>query len=189
MAALVVCSLIGLVSVVLTGSGTYFILLGGAAYAWLTGFAGVTGVILAWLGMLVGLGELLEYLVTMATVKRMGASKQAAIGAAIGSFAGAVLGLGVLGVGLLPGTLLGLFAGGFGGEWLATKDVRGSIRAGVAGLASRIAVILMKLAVALAMLIILGMSIARQGPDAPLPAGPGLRGTEDAEYAPGAGGV
>jgi uncharacterized protein YqgC (DUF456 family) len=175
LAILVICSLVAIISVVLTGSGTYFILIGAAVHAWLTGFAEISAGTLMWLAGLFVLGEVLEYLVTMAVVKRFGGSKQAALGAAIGGFAGAVLGIGLLGVGMLPGTLLGLFAGGFAGEWVATKDRRRSTRAGVAGLASRIAVILMKLAIAATMLVVTAVSIAaNDAPPAsiPDPAGP-----------------
>jgi uncharacterized protein YqgC (DUF456 family) len=160
--ALACCSLMGVVSILLTGGGTYFFLLGGLIYGWLTGFADVGPWTLAWLAALYGLGELLELLVTMATVSTLGASRRAAIGAALGGCAGAVLGLGVLGIGVLPGTLIGLFAGGAAGEWWATKSLQRSARAGIAGLASRVAVTLMKLAVALVMLVLVGMAIARQ---------------------------
>jgi uncharacterized protein YqgC (DUF456 family) len=128
MAVLIVCSLAGIASLVVTSSGTLLVLFGALLYGVLTGFADVTAGTLAWAGAIYLSGEALEYVVTMATVQRLGGSWWGAIGAAVGAFFGAVLGFGALGIGVLPGTLLGLFAGGFAAEWLATRDVRRSAR-------------------------------------------------------------
>ena len=121
-AALIVAGLAGAVLPVLPGAA--LVLAGTVLGAWIDDFQRVGG----WtIGVLVALALLswgLDYVAAVLGAKKAGASKQALLGAAVGTVAG--LFLGFVGVLVLP------FVGAAVGEYLARRDHRGAVRVGVA---------------------------------------------------------
>ena len=121
-AALIVAGLAGAVLPVLPGAA--LVLAGTVLGAWIDDFQRVGG----WtIGVLVALALLswgLDYVAAVLGAKKAGASKQALLGAAVGTVAG--LFLGFVGVLVLP------FVGAAIGEYLARRDHRGAVRVGVA---------------------------------------------------------
>jgi uncharacterized protein YqgC (DUF456 family) len=116
----------GLAGVVLPGMpGTILIFAGLLLAAWHDGFVHVGVPTIVALGVL----TIATYFVDVATMalgmKRLGATRRAMAGAALGTLAGLFFGL--------PGLVIGPFAGAVIGELTADhRDVRGAGRAGVA---------------------------------------------------------
>lgn len=102
--------------------GTLLIFAGAVLGAWIDGFARVGAGTLTVLGVLTLLSWGLEYAAGLMGARRVGASREALIGAAVGTVAGLLAGL--IGVLFLP------LVGAAVGEWLALSR-RG--RAGTAG--------------------------------------------------------
>lgn len=122
----VVLFIVGLAGTILPAlPGTLFVFLGVLLGAWIDDFAlvGKTTVIIA--ALLCLLAQALDYVAAMLGAKRVGASKEAVIGALIGTVAGIMGGL----VGLLFFPLIGAAIG----EFIANSDVR---RAGNVGMAT-----------------------------------------------------
>lgn len=92
--------------------------------AWADGFERVGVLTIAVLGLLTLLSFLIDFAATAMGAKRVGATKLAVIGAALGTFAGLFLGL--------PGLLIGPFAGAVTGELLSHGQVEQATRAGLA---------------------------------------------------------
>lgn len=120
--ALIVTGIAGTVLPVLPGTALVFagMLLG----AWIDGFTRVSGLTLVLLGLLALLAWGVDYVAGVLGARRAGASRQALIGAAVGTVAGLLLG--IVGVLFLP------LAGAALGEWLAQRDERRALRVGVA---------------------------------------------------------
>ena len=121
----VVLVVVGLAGVVLPAlPGTVLIFAGLLLAAWADGFVRV-GV-----GTIIGLGILTvaTYFVDVATMalgmKRLGTTRRAMAGAAIGTVAGLFFGL--------PGLIIGPFAGAVLGELTTHRDLRRAGRAGIA---------------------------------------------------------
>lgn len=91
--------------------------------AWVDRFSRVGWGTLAVLAVLTALSVLVDPVATSLGAKRMGASRWAIVGAAVGLLAGVFLGL--------PGLLLGPLAGAVAGELLAGRDVAQAGRAGL----------------------------------------------------------
>jgi hypothetical protein len=120
--ALILAGIVGTVLPVLPGTALVFagMLLG----AWIDGFTRVGGLTLALLGLLALAAWGIDYVAALLGARRVGASKQALIGAAIGTVAGLLLG--IVGVLFLP------LAGAAAGEYLARRDERRALHVGVA---------------------------------------------------------
>ena len=121
----VVLVVVGLAGVVLPAlPGTALIFAGLLLAAWADDFVRVGA------GTMIGLGILTvaSYFVDVATMafgmKRLGATRRAMAGAAIGTIAGLFFGL--------PGLIIGPFAGAVLGELTAHRDVARAGRAGIA---------------------------------------------------------
>jgi uncharacterized protein YqgC (DUF456 family) len=112
----------GAVLPVLPGAG--LVLAGAVLGAWIDDFQRVSGWTLALIAALAVLSWLLEYVAGVMGAKKVGASTQALVGAAIGTVAGLFMGL--IGVFVLP------FVGAAIGEYLARRDHRAAARVGVA---------------------------------------------------------
>lgn len=137
--------LVGIAGIVLPAlPGTVFVFLGLLVAAWIDDFQKVGWVTLAVLGGLTVLSLVMDLLATALGAQRVGASRQAIIGSAIGTIAGLFFGL--------PGILIGPFAGAVIGEYLARRDM---LQAGRAGLGTWLGIVLgtaIKLALAFAMI-------------------------------------
>jgi uncharacterized protein YqgC (DUF456 family) len=138
---LVVAGLIGTVAPVLPGPVLIF---GGLLLAaWIDGFEKVGWAPLIMLGILTALTFVADIVATGAGAKKAGASKQAIIGATIGTIVGIFFG--IIGIFVCP------FAGAAAGEFLAKRDL---VRAGKVGYGTLFGLVLgaaMKIALALAM--------------------------------------
>ncbi len=119
---LIVTGVAGTVLPVLPGN--VLVLAGMVLGAWIDDFARVGGLTLAALAALTLLSLALDYVAGLMGARRAGASRQALIGAAIGTVAGLFTGL----VGLLFMPLVGAAAG----EYLARRDEQRAVRVGIA---------------------------------------------------------
>jgi uncharacterized protein YqgC (DUF456 family) len=120
--ALIVAGVAGTVLPVLPGN--VLVLAGMVLGAWIDDFARVGGLTLAVLTALAVLSWALDYVAGLMGARRAGASRQALIGAAIGTVAGLFLGL----VGVLFMPLVGAAAG----EYLARRDEQRAMHVGIA---------------------------------------------------------
>jgi len=115
--------LVGLAGVVLPALPGLPLVYGGMLLAaWAGHFEQVGAVTLVVLGVLTALSLGIDFMATAMGAKRVGASRQAVVGAVIGTVAG--LALGVVGV------LIGPFVGAMAGELLHARDLRAATRVG-----------------------------------------------------------
>ena len=111
--------------------GAILVFGGIALAAWIDDFARIPGWLLLPLGALAAMTWIVDYIAAAMGAKRAGASRQAIIGAAVGTLAGIFSGLwGLLFMPLVGATI---------GEYLAQRDAR---RAGKVGLATWIGMLL-----------------------------------------------
>ncbi|CAA9395640.1 MAG: hypothetical protein AVDCRST_MAG51-579, partial [uncultured Ramlibacter sp.] len=117
--------LAGLAGIVLPAlPGTILVLGGIVLAAWIDDFQRVGYFTVAVVTVLAVLSWVLEYAAALMGAKRVGASRQAIVGAAIGTVAGIFMGF--IGVLFLP------LVGAAVGEWLARRDELRAVRVGVA---------------------------------------------------------
>lgn len=121
-AALIVAGLAGTVLPVLPG--TVLVWAGIVLGAWIDDFQRVGTTTLVVVTVLAALAWVLDYVAGLLGARRAGASRQALVGAAIGTVAG--LFMGVVGVLFMP------LVGAALGEYLAQKDQHRAVRVGVA---------------------------------------------------------
>jgi uncharacterized protein YqgC (DUF456 family) len=139
---LMVVGLAGAVLPVLPGAG--LVLAGTVLGAWIDDFQRVGGWTVGVLVLLAALSFVLDYVAGMLGAKKAGASKQALIGAAVGTVAG--LFLGFIGVLVLP------FVGAAAGEYLARRDHRAAARVGLATGIGLIVALVAKVVIAFVMI-------------------------------------
>lgn len=140
-AALVLVGLAGAVLPALPGVPLVFAGLWLAA--WIDGYAKVGGWTLGVLGVLTLLAMAVDFIATALGAKKVGASRQAIIGAALGTLVGIFFGL--------PGLLLGPFVGAVAGEMAVRGRVGQAMNVGVATWMGLLFGTLAKLALSLAM--------------------------------------
>jgi uncharacterized protein YqgC (DUF456 family) len=118
--ALVLVGIAGAVLPALPGVPLVFVglLLG----AWIDHFQKVGWLTLTVLGLLMLLSFAVDFLATSLGAKRVGASKLAVVGSALGTLAGLFFGI--------PGLILGPFLGAVAGELLARRGQRQAVRSG-----------------------------------------------------------
>lgn len=117
--------LVGLAGIVLPAlPGTVFVLAGIVIGAWIDDFTRVGWLAVASVTVLAVLAWLMDYVAAMLGAKRAGASRQAIIGAAIGTVAGIFLGL----VGVLFMPLVGAAIG----EFIARRNHQQAVKVGIA---------------------------------------------------------
>lgn len=117
--------LVGLAGIVLPAlPGTILVLAGLVLGAWIDGFTRVGWFAIGAITVLAILAWLMDYISAMLGARRAGASRQAIIGAAIGTVAGIFLGI----VGVLFMPLVGAAVG----EYLARRHHGQAVRVGVA---------------------------------------------------------
>jgi uncharacterized protein YqgC (DUF456 family) len=104
--------------------GVPFVFLGLLLAAWAGDFQQVGPFPLVVLGLLTLLSFGIDLAATAMGAKRVGATKLAVLGAALGTFAGLFLGL--------PGLILGPFVGAVAGELVSHGQVQQATRAGIA---------------------------------------------------------
>jgi hypothetical protein len=115
---------VGLAGTVLPAlPGPAFVLAGIVVGAWIGDFKEVTWLTVGVSIALAVLAWVLDYVAGLMGAKRAGASKQALIGAALGTVAGVFMGL--VGVLFMP------FVGAVAGEYLARRDHGGALQVGV----------------------------------------------------------
>ncbi|MDP3921402.1 MAG: DUF456 domain-containing protein [Candidatus Omnitrophota bacterium] len=158
-AVLILFSLIGFFGIFFTSFGTFFILMGALAFAFMTDFAIFDVITLSLIAVLYAVGEVLEYVAVVIGAKKLGASNGAVVGAIIGGIVGAGVGALFFGIGAIPGTFLGIFLGAVLVELLVRKDLGQAIKAGVGGLIGRIGSIFAKLLIAVCIYLIMGYRI------------------------------
>ena len=143
--AAVALMLIGLAGTVLPAlPGTAFVLGGIVLGAWIDDFTRVGVGTLAVITVLAVAAWVLDYVAGLMGAKKAGASRQALIGAAIGTVAGLLMG--VIGVLFMP------LVGAAIGEYLARRDEQHALRVGVATWLGILAGLLAKVVIAFVMI-------------------------------------
>ncbi len=150
---------VGLIVVGLLGTvlpalpGTALVLAGIILGAWIDDFAHVGWPSLTLITLLAVLAWALEYVAGLLGAKRAGASRQALLGAALGTVAGIFMGL----IGILFMPLLGAAAG----EYLARRDQQRAVKVGLwtwlglmAGLLAKVVIAFMMVGIFIAALLI-----------------------------------
>jgi uncharacterized protein YqgC (DUF456 family) len=146
--------LLGLAGTVLPAlPGTLFVLAGIVLGAWIDDFTRVGWGIVSAVGVLAVLAWVLDYVAGLLGARKAGASRQALIGAALGTVAGIFMGL----VGVLFMPLVGAAVG----EYLARRDHPNAIKVGVAtwlgimaGLVAKVVIAFMMIGLFVAALIL-----------------------------------
>ena len=116
--------LVGLAGIVLPAlPGTVFVLAGIVLGAWIDDFTRVGWFAVAAVAVLAVLAWLMDYVAALLGAKRAGASRQALIGAALGTVAGILMGL----VGVLVMPLVGAAVG----EFIARRDHAQAVKVGI----------------------------------------------------------
>jgi uncharacterized protein YqgC (DUF456 family) len=148
---LIIAGLIGVVVPVLPG--TLLVFVGMALGAWADGFVHIGWGTLAILALLALASYLLDFAAGLIGVRRLGASKWAVWGAAIGTVVGLFFGL--------PGLLLGPFIGAVLGEYAVRRQLKEAGKAGagawigmVVGAAAKVALIGIMIGIFLAALLL-----------------------------------
>ena len=140
--ALIVVGVIGTVLPVVPGAAFVF---GGMVLAgWIDGFRRIGWITLTVLGMLTLLVFVIDVVAALFGAKRVGASRLALAGAAVGTFIGLFFGF--------PGIALGPFAGAVIGELIARGQLESAARVGFGTWLGMAAGALAKMAVVLAMI-------------------------------------
>ena len=120
--AMVLAGLVGIVMPALPGH--LLILAGLGLAAWADGFRHVSGWTLGIIAVVALASYGIDFVAAAVTTKRLGASRRAVAGAALGTLGGVFFGL--------PGLIAGPFIGAVIGELTATNNMRQAGRAGVA---------------------------------------------------------
>ena len=118
---LVVIGIIG--TIVPALPGPILVFAGLLAAAWADGFTKVGIFTLMLLGLLTVAAYVVDVMLTAMGVQRLGATRYAMIGAALGMVAGLFFGI--------PGLIVGPFAGALAAEYIAMRDMRGAARTGL----------------------------------------------------------
>ena len=133
--------------------GPLFVLAGVVLAAWTDGFTRVGMAAVAIVAILAVMAWLLDYAAALLGARKVGASREALIGAALGTVAG--LFLGFIGVLFMP------LVGAAIGEYLARRDERHAMKVGVAtwlgilaGMAAKVVIVFMMIGVFLTALVI-----------------------------------
>lgn len=132
---------IGVAGTILPAIPGAILVFGGIALAaWIDDFARIPAWLLLLFGVLTAMAWMVDYVAAAVGAKRAGASRQAIIGAAVGTFAGIFTGL--------WGLLFMPLAGAALGEYLAQRDLRLAGKVGIAtwiglllGTAAKVAIV------------------------------------------------
>ena len=166
----------GLYVVLLGAPGLWVMVLGTIIYAMVTHFEHAGFKTIFALLLLAGAAELLEFLITGAGAKSVGASRWGLWGAIIGSIVGAIFLTAIVPIpilGTLFGVCLGTFVGALIGELLGGREVGSSLKIGVGAATGRLLGLMSKLFFGAIMLLIVLIaalpSISHAKATAPIP--------------------
>lgn len=121
----IVLIVVGMVGIVMPAvPGTWLIFGGLVLAAWADDFTRVGVWTLVVIGVIAAASYTIDFVAAAAGAKKLGASKRAMVGAALGTLAGLVFGL--------PGLIVGPFVGAVLGELSMDRDWKKAGRAGVA---------------------------------------------------------
>ena len=121
-AVMVAIGLVGVVTPAVPGHA--LILAGLIVAAWADGFTHISPWTLGVIGAVALASYAVDFVSTAVTTKRLGAGKDAMIGATLGTLGGIFFGL--------PGLIAGPFVGAVCGELIASRNLRQAGRAGIA---------------------------------------------------------
>ncbi len=159
--ALIVFCLFALSGIALTIAGiggTFLIVLGALLYDLISWSFVITPSTLLWITGLAVFGEILEWLITLASYKA-GVKKYGLMGIIIGGIAGGILLSVIPIIGTIIGLVLGAMLGAFIGQYYETKNAKKSWKAAKTALKGRIWVSASKFAIAIAQILIVLNSI------------------------------
>jgi uncharacterized protein YqgC (DUF456 family) len=157
-----IVALVGFISLIFGLPGNFIILAGSILYGWYGGFREITLKVIVLLTALAVFGEVVEYIFGILGAKRRRASKGAIICSIVGGIVGVVLGTPfLLGIGSVIGALLGAFTGAFIFEFFEGKGVSQAVESGWGAFVGRVAGMLTKSAIGIAMVIITIVSVVR----------------------------
>lgn len=140
-----ILGLIGFAGIIVPAlPGVPFIFAGMAIAAYAGGFEKVGKPVLYVLGALTLVAVIVDFIAASLGTKRIGASRQAVVGAAVGTIVGIFFGF--------AGLILGPFIGAVAGEWMATRNAEHATRVGVAAWLGLVLGTLFKVALAFAMI-------------------------------------
>jgi len=142
---------------VYVGLGGNFVVLALAlVYALVTGFSTISWTMLGILLGLAVIGEVIESILGVVYVARKGATRSGVFGVFFGGLAGAVLGSPLMPVvGTVLGSFVGAFLGAVGGEYFRSRNIEPSLRIGGHAFVGKMAAILVKHALGVAMVAII----------------------------------
>lgn len=146
--ALVAIGIAGTILPILPGVPLVFV--GLLLAAWAGDFQAVGWPVLLVLGVLALLSILVDFAASSLGAKRVGASRAAMLGAALGTLLGLFFGL--------PGLLIGPFAGAAVGQFLVRRNLADAGRAGVGAWVGFLLGSVAKLALAVAMVVIFAVA-------------------------------
>jgi uncharacterized protein YqgC (DUF456 family) len=141
-ALVIVIGVIGTVLPVLPGVSLVFA--GMLLAAWVDGFQVISVATIMVLAVLTAIALTVDIVASLLGAKRVGASRMAILGAALGTIVGLFFGI--------PGVLLGPFAGALGGELLFSRNLAHASRVGVGTWAGMIVGAVFKLLLTFVML-------------------------------------
>jgi uncharacterized protein YqgC (DUF456 family) len=141
-AVLIVVGIMGTIVPVLPGPPLVF--MGMLLAAWVDDFRVISTATLVLLALLTAIALSLDIVASLLGAKRVGASRLAVLGAALGTIVGLFFGI--------PGVLLGPFAGALGGELLHSRNFAHASRVGVGTWTGMIVGAVFKLLLTFAML-------------------------------------
>lgn len=144
---------VGLVGVVVPAlPGTILVFAGLLLAAWADNFTRVGVWTIAVIGVIAAASYTVDFVAAALGAKRLGASRRAMAGAALGTMAGLFFGL--------PGLILGPFAGAVIGELTTNRDLKRAGQAGVAawigfavGIAVKVGIVFLMIGIFLAALL------------------------------------
>lgn len=152
LSVLILSLVFGFLAVFFNFFGTWIIFLGALFYAYQTHFAVLSLKMIALLGGIALAGEILENLLAFFGIKKMGGGNRSVAGAFIGGIAGGLLGTAFLGVGVIPGALLGIFLGAFLLDLTRSGNLVTSMKVGLGGVFGAVSSVFVKLFAALLMI-------------------------------------
>lgn len=148
-----ILSLVGVLVIPLGIPGTFIIVVAAGITGLLTGWNVVSlSLFLIFLGLAI-FGEVGDYLFSIASGKKYGASKYSLIGSFIGAVVGSILGLPLPIIGNLLGAFLGAFAGAFITEFILGSDLLQAMKSGIGVLFGKIFGSIVKVTIGMGMIV------------------------------------